>query len=319
MYKDSKSRDGGQTAGTELRTSSIISQCNCQKHGVTLHSCELTRCVCVCVCVWDYQLEGLELIYAGICAFFRQTVQDRAVGCVVERGRFSLTSCCTTCDTQTHCSHDVLREDECFGVVNGKWTFGSWLLFSVAADEKSLRLPLISVFVSLTWFSHRLKPPLCKTASSPTLWPVCEVTEQRWERCTFFLGLVFVVYLFSWQEFLTNYEQQESEPAAWRLCWTPSFQLDRWRDDVLIYIIKVTSVTCTQSCCSCLSWCPCFILTVCDHVSCGVFISSSCVHLHLSELPHLTCVISWSFSSRLVSSRLECVWFLLMWTLLCGF
>lgn len=258
-----------------------------QHHITELQSetgCELwvfTRCVCVCVS--DYLLEGLELIYAGIHAFFR--LWQSSGSC---RGLCSLTSCCTTNDTQTFCTHDVASEDECVDVFNGKWPdlLGlklqnknlSWsqLLeqfcqeFSLVGDEQSLWFSLICVFVSPTWFSHTDGPPLCKTTSSPTLWPICEVTEQRWERCTIFLALVLWYIFFHGRNFRQIWSSREVKPAA---CDSVELQLDRWWNDLFISIIKVPSITCThrsvtskitftQSCFSCLSSCPCFILIV---------------------------------------------------------
>lgn len=278
-------------------------------------SCECS--LGVCVCVWDYLLEGLELIYAGIHAFFRPWQSSGSC-----RGLCSLTSCCTTNDTQTFCTHDVASEDECVDVFNGKWPdqLGlklqnknlSWsqLLeqfcqeFSLVGDEQSLWFSLICVFVSPTWFSHTDGPPLCKTTSSPTLWPICEVTEQRWERCTIFLALVLWYIFFHGRNFRQIWSSREVKPAA---CDSVELQLDRWWNDLFISIIKVPSITCThrsvtskitftQSYSSCLSSCPCFILIV-------------------RPLPVSTCTCLSSLTSPVWSEPSSvCVW-----TLLCGF
>lgn len=141
--------------------------------------------------------------------------------------------------------------------------------FSLVGDEQSLWFSLICVFVSPTWFSHTDGPPLCKTTSSPTLWPICEVTEQRWERCTIFLALVLWYIFFYGRNFRQIWSSREVNLQRATL-WNSS-----WTDDGMIYwyIIKVPSITCThrsvtskitftQSCFSCLSSCPCFILIV---------------------------------------------------------
>lgn len=292
-----------------------------QHHITELQSetgCELwvfTRCVCVCVS--DYLLEGLELIYAGIHAFFRPWQSSGSC-----RGLCSLTSCCTTNDTQTFCTHDVASEDECVDVFNGKWPdlLGlklqnknlSWsqLLdqfcqeFSVVGDEQSLWFSLICVFVSPTWFSHTDGPPLCKTTSSPTLWPICEVTEQRWERCTIFLALVLWYIFFYGRNFRQIWSSREVKPAA---CDSVELQLDRWWNDLLIYNKGAlhylhTSLCYLQNNIHTIMFFLSFIMSLFYFDSAP----SSCVHLHLSELPHLTCVI-WTLQCLCVNFAL---WFL---------
>lgn len=175
--------------------------------------------------------------------------------------------------------------------------------FSLVGDEQSLWFSLICVFVSPTWFSHTDGPPLCKTTSSPTLWPICEVTEQRWERCTIFLALVLWYIFFHGRNFRQIWSSREVKPAA---CDSVELQLDRWWNDLLIYNKGAlhylhTSLCYLQNNIHTIMFFLSFIMSLFYFDSAP----SSCVHL--TCLSSLTSPV-WSEPSSV------CVW-----TLLCGF
>lgn len=176
--------------------------------------------------------------------------------------------------------------------------------FLLVGDEQSLWFSLICVFVSPTWFSHTDGPPLCKTTSSPTLWPICEVTEQRWERCTIFLALVLWYIFFYGRNFRQIWSSREVKPAA---CDSVELQLDRWWNDLLIYNKGAlhylhTSLCYLQNNIHTIMFFLSFIMSLFYFDSAP----SSCVHL--------TCLSSLTSPVWSPEPSSVCVW-----TLLCGF